>query len=138
MPDGMTDLDAIPALFARYLTAYAAGDADGVAATFAADGKLFTPFGPPAFGRAAIAATHAEWFLDGERDKILRVIECDAEGAMGHALVGFAATVDAEDDRSGRIFGMSLNTLRRNDAGDWLIRQCCLNMLDTPPKGFPE
>ena len=134
----MSDQDAIRALFARYTDAYAARDAVGVAGTFTQEAKLFSPFGPPAFGRPAIAATHAKWFLDGERDKVLRVLDCETHGTMGHALVGFAATVDADDGQPGRMFGVGLNTLSRRDPGSWLIQHCCLNLLDTPPEGFPQ
>jgi len=132
----MSDAAEIDALFARYLAAYADQDAQGVASTFAPQAHLYAPFGPPAFGRPAIAATHAEWFLDRERDKTMTVIETAVSGDMGHALVGFAASVDGADGHPARIYGMSLNTLTRASEG-WLIQHCCLNIFDTPPDGFP-
>ena len=136
-PGASSDATEIAALFDRYLAAYAAQDAQAVASTFAPEAHLYAPFGPPAFGRAAIAATHVDWFLDGERDKTMTVLETAVSGDMGHGLVGFAATVDGEDGQPTRLYGMSLNTLTRRPEG-WLIRHCCLNLFDTPPDGFPS
>ena len=132
----MSDLAQIHGVFDAYLAAYTAQDATGAAAVFAPDGHLYSAFSPPAFGRAAIAATHSQWFLDGERDKAMNVIEATCDGALGQALIGFAATIDGEDGQPARIYGMSLNTLVNTDAG-WHIRHCCLTLFDTPPDGFP-
>lgn len=133
----MSDLDQVHALVARDLQAYAAQDAKGVAATFTEDARLHSPFGPPAIGRSAIAATHVVWFRDRERDKVMQVVEAETSGAIGSALVGFAATVDGAGGQPERIDGMSLNTLRRDPRGAWHIRICCLTLFDTPPEGFP-
>jgi uncharacterized protein (TIGR02246 family) len=133
----MSDLASIHAVCDRYLAAYTAQDAERVAAIFAVDGQLYAPFSAPAFGRPAIAATHVEWFKDGERDKTMTVIDAASSGALGQALIGFAATIDDENGQPERLYGMSLNTFV-NTADGWQIRQCCLNLFDTPPDGFPR
>lgn len=132
----MSDESAIQTMVSAYLAAFETQDAAGCAAVFLPDGHLYASSNPPAFGRAAIADTHAQWFLDAERDKVMTIIEAASVGTMGHALIGFAATTDAEDGRPERIFGMSLNTLEAIDSG-WHIRHCCLTLFDTPPDGFP-
>ena len=71
-----------------YLVAYRAQDADGCARTFTEDGALFSPYGPPARGRAAIAATHMEWFTEVEEGKRLEVLEFNRDGASGYCWAG--------------------------------------------------
>jgi ketosteroid isomerase-like protein len=46
-------------------TAYRAGDAAACAAMFVPDGELYSPYAPPARGRAAIEALHHIWTQDG-------------------------------------------------------------------------
>ena len=50
----MTDIDEFKTLYDTYVACYRAQDAAGCAAVFAAEAELFSPFGPPAIGRAAI------------------------------------------------------------------------------------
>ncbi|MCT8159880.1 YybH family protein [Pseudoruegeria sp. SHC-113] len=133
----MATASDIDALFKLYLDAYAQKDTAAVAELFEEDGALFSPFGPPAFGRAAIAATHADWFNEDETEKAMKVVEAREDTTGGHALVGFASSFKSENEPPQRHYGMSLNTLTRAANGTWRIRHCCLSMFDTPPDGFP-
>ncbi len=84
-----------------YLTAYNAQDSNGCARTFTPDGALFSPFGPPASGRAAIAAAHSQWFAEVEEDKRLEVQEFHDEGKSGYCLLGWSARVPDENEAGG-------------------------------------
>ena len=93
--------DQLIKLVNAYLAAYNAQDSDGCARTFTPDGALFSPFGPPARGRAAIVATHSEWFAEDEEDKRLEVLEFHENGESGHCLLGWSAQVPDESEASG-------------------------------------
>jgi ketosteroid isomerase-like protein len=106
---------------ARMVAAYRAGDAAGCAALWTEDGALFSPFAPPARGRAAIEALHSDWTADGVgSDKRLEVLDAGAEGNLGWCMVAFS-------EGSATDSGTSLNVLERQPGGDWLIRICSLN-----------
>ncbi|SMX38400.1 YybH family protein [Maliponia aquimaris] len=111
------------ALIDLYVAAYRVGDAEGCAALFTADAELYSPFGPPARGRQAIAETHAEWTSEGAGTgaKTMTVLSAGRSGDMAWCLVGFA-----EGAAGG---GVSLNVLHRQGDG-WRIRMCSLN--ETP------
>ena len=112
-------IDRLKMLVDAYLTAYIAQDPDGCARTFTPEGALFSPFGPAARGRAAIAATHAEWFTEVEEDKHLEVLEFHENGENGHCLLGWSSRVPDESDANGfRIErGISLSVLIITDRG---------------------
>ena len=100
-------------LIDRYLTAYSASDARACAETFTADGRLYSPYGPTAEGREAIAATHLEWFDEPEDDKRLDLEEFEQHGNVGHCLLSWSAKVPDEDDPDSltRAGGVSLAIL---------------------------
>jgi uncharacterized protein (TIGR02246 family) len=120
----MTLRDELSAVWDAYAAAYRAGDAEGCAAVFAAGAVLISPFGPTATGRAAIAATHAEWLREGGEGKTIEIVDCGGEGALAWCLARFA-----EGDGTGA--GVSLVVLER-DGADWRIRLCSLNEADAP------
>ena len=93
--------DQLLKLVDAYLAAYSAQDSEGCARAFTPDGALFSPFGPPAKGRAAIAATHSEWFAEDEEDKRLEVLEFHENGESGHCLLGWSARVPDKNETSG-------------------------------------
>lgn len=93
--------DKLMKLVDAYLAAYRAQDADGCARAFTTDGALFSPFGPPARGRAAIAETHSEWFTLQEEDKSLEVSEFCENGESGHCLLSWSARVPNKDEPGG-------------------------------------
>jgi len=96
-----------------YFAAYGAQDQDGCARTFTPDGALFSPYGPAARGRAAIAATHLEWFAEDEQDKRFELLEFHGNGVCGHCVLGWSARVPDENGPSGfrRVGGVSLAVL---------------------------
>jgi ketosteroid isomerase-like protein len=102
------------AVVGEYLRAYIAQDADGCARTFTPDGALFSPFGPPAIGRAAIAATHSDWFALEESDKRLEIQEFYESGESGHCLLRWSARIPDGGEASGFCVarGMSLAVLK--------------------------
>jgi ketosteroid isomerase-like protein len=53
------------------------------AAIFTDDIEAFSPYAPPARGRAAIEALHSEWVKIGGEDKELRVVEAGVSGDLG-------------------------------------------------------
>jgi len=122
--------DAVEALAARYLDAYAREDAAGCAAEFTAGARLDHPFGPPGVGRAEIAGLHAEWFAEDERDKRMWAIEVERSGQTCHVLFGWSALTGPPDaDPQRRSAGVSLAILRDEGegAGDgWRIHRMAL------------
>lgn len=109
------------ALFDAMGEAYRAGDAARCAAFWTEDGAVFSPWAPPARGRAAIEALHRIWTAapDAGR-KRLTVIDAGSEGALGWCLVEFS-----EGDPA--TAGCSLGILERQPDGRWLIRLSSLN-----------
>ena len=103
----------------KMANAYRAGDAAGCASLFVPDGALYSPYAPPALGRAAIEALHRDWTQGGE-PKQLTVIDTGGEGN-----VAWRHTAFSEGDVSGD--GTSLSVCERQADGRWLIRICMLN-----------
>ena len=115
----------VTALCDAYLAAYAAGDAEGCAAVFTAEARLDHPFGPPARGRAEIATLHAGWVAEAERDKRMEVLEGEARGTLGAALLTWSAEVDGPDGAPRREGGVSLAVLHAGADG-WRIHRMAL------------
>jgi ketosteroid isomerase-like protein len=112
-----------------YAAAYRAGDAAACAALFAADAALYSPYAPPARGRAAIEALHRVWTQDGGgADKQLTVIEAGSSGDLAWCLAAYSEGQATGD-------GTSLGILGRQAEGDWLIRMCSLNSNDPHTQG---
>ena len=88
-------------LVGSYLSAYSTQDSEGCARAFTPNGVLFSPYGPPARGRQAIAETHSEWFAEEEDDKCLEVLEFHQAGDSGHCLLGWSARVPDENEENG-------------------------------------
>ncbi|TPI65049.1 hypothetical protein FJ417_00265 [Mesorhizobium sp. B3-1-7] len=107
-----------------YATAYSAGDAGACAAVFAIDGQLFSPYAPPARGRAAIEALHKLWTRDGMGNKQLVVLEAGGSGDFAWCLATYSEGLATGN-------GTSLNVFERQPQGNWLIRICSLNSSDT-------
>lgn len=113
----------------RYLERYAAHDSEGCADLYAETGVILSPYGPPAIGRAAIRDEHAAWFLEGETNKSMMVLDAALDGAAGFCLVAYSADVPG-DNGPMRVHGASVNTLTKDKDGDWLIQQTSLNELE--------
>lgn len=95
-------------LISSYLSAYSKQDSEGCSRAFTPDGALFSPYGPPARGRQAIAATHSEWFAEEEEDKHLEVLEFHQIGDSAHCLLGWSARVPNEEGGFSVASGVSL------------------------------
>ena len=121
------DTGRIRALVEAYASAYEAHDARVCADIFTGDALVVSPWGPPTRGTEAIAATHLDWFAEGERNKEMTVEDLVIDGDLAFCLLRFAADVPA-----GRSNGVSLNSLRRQSDGGWRISHCCLCELDGP------
>ena len=106
-------------LYDEYVACYRSADAIGCAALFASDAELYYPFGPPAIGRAAIAATHEQWVSEGAEDKQITVMDAGGSGDVGWCLAQYS------EGSTGR--GTSLSILARQPEGNWLITHCSLN-----------
>lgn len=118
--------DEVQALADGYLAAYARQDAEGCAAGFSGDALMESPFGPPAAGRAAIAAAHRAWFEEPERNKRLDAVEAEAEDALGWARLRWSAEVDdPETGAPTTAAGSTLAVLRRGPEG-WVFARMML------------
>ena len=107
-------------LMNTYAAAYRACDAAACAAMFSLNGELHSPYAPAARGRAAIEALHHIWTQDGGSNKLLTVVDAGSSGELAWCLVTFSEGQVTRD-------GTSLNILKREAGGDWLIRICRLN-----------
>jgi len=132
----MNARDEFQALIDRYLAGYERHDAQACAALYASDGKVLSPWGAPVTGSDAIKALHEDWFLEGESDKVMTVIDARADGNAGYCLVGYSANVPTDSGGLQRIFGSSLNTFVRQPGGQWKIHHTSINELENEEAGF--
>lgn len=102
---------------------YAAGDAVACAALFTTDATLVSSYGPPAQGRAAIAALHRDW-TKAATAKTFEILDCGGGGETAWALARFS---------EGRITGAgtTLAVFERRECTGWLVRVCSLNSAET-------
>ena len=122
----MPNRDDLQNLFDIYSAAYRAGDATACAAVFAVNGELYSPYAPPARGRAAIEALHRVWTQEAGGGKQLILIDAGGSGDLAWGLAAFS-----EGQVTGK--GTSLNILERHAGGTWLIRVCSLISSDPEP-----
>ncbi len=106
-------------LIDRYVSCYRAGDAAGCAAVYSLEGELYSPFGPPAMGRAAIEAIHDDWVKEGAEAKDIKVLSAGHSGDLGWCIARFSEGATGN--------GSSMNILARQLDGSWLITHCSLN-----------
>lgn len=125
----MDDSSLIRAEIDRYFAAYEAHDARGCASVYTPDAVALSPWGPPARGREAIAAPHSEWFEAGERNKTNAIDDLLVDGDLAVCLLRYSADVPAADGGTEKVFGISLNSLKRQPDGSWKIRHTSLNEL---------
>ena len=115
----MPTRDTLQTLLDGMARLYAAGDAAGCAAMFAKNARLHSPFAPPAIGRDQIEALHRDWTADAG-DKSFEIVDWGHRDTLAWCLCRYR-----ED--GGASGGSSLIVLERDNAGDWLIRSCCLH-----------
>ena len=107
------------ALFDLYLSSYRAGDAIGCASVFSLDSELYSPFGPPAIGRASITSIHKEWVEEGGEEKQVKIMSAGCSGDLGWCVASYS------EGSTGS--GSSINVLAKQPDGSWLITHCSLN-----------
>lgn len=79
----MAVIDDFQNLFDTYVAYYRAKDALGCASVFSSHAEMYSPYGSPAIGRAAIETTHREWVELGGENKLLKVISAGCSGDLG-------------------------------------------------------
>ncbi|MER9599685.1 nuclear transport factor 2 family protein [Mesorhizobium sp. M0244] len=115
--------DELQNFWETYAAAYRVGDATACAAMFALDGELYSPYAPPACGRAAIEALHRIWTEGAGTDKRLTVLKAGSSGDLAWCLAAYSEGQATGD-------GTSLDVFERRADGKWLIRMCSLNSND--------
>jgi ketosteroid isomerase-like protein len=80
-----------------------------------------TPYGPPAKGHIAIAATHQSWFDEGEKNKHLALLDAGAVEDLGYCALAYSGNYAKPDGSHERHCGRSVNVLRREADSDWRI-----------------
>ena len=136
-PDQMTPRAVLQQVLDRYRKAYGDHDAAGCADAYTRDGQIFSPYGPPVTGTAAIAAVHENWFEEGETDKKMTILEAHTDGDIGFCSVSYSAKIQTGSGEYARVFGASLNTFLRQPDGSWKIRHTSLNELEDDQTGLP-
>lgn len=106
-------------LFDHYVACYRAKDASGCASIYSPDAELYSPFGPPSIGRAAIQATHEQWVQEDGEDKQITVTSAGCSESLGWCVANFS--------EGGAVEGLSVNILARQPGGSWLVTHCSLN-----------
>lgn len=125
----MSFAEELRELLDAYLRCYAAHDAEGCVAFYHPEARLDSPFGPPSVGRDAIRATHSEWFLENEENKVMEVMAADHADALGYALIRYAADLPGEEGAPpAQEAGTSLNVFVRSESGTgWVFLNTSLN-----------
>ena len=110
-PEAITLPPEIARVLRDYERAWAARDADALAALFSEEGFVLRPGGAPARGRDAIRISYA----DSGGPLALWAWEYQTSGDIGYILGGWGST------RDGPRHGKFVLTIRRGDDGRWLI-----------------
>lgn len=116
--DTMNFQEECQQLLDQYLSYYRDGDAVGCASVYAFDAELYSPYGPPAIGRQAIAEIHKEWVEEGAANKKISVLSAGQSGDLGWCIAHFSEGATGS--------GSSLNILARQPDGRWAITHCSL------------
>jgi len=106
-------------LLDQYVSYYRSGDAVGCASVYTVEAELYSPFGPPAIGRAAIKVTHEEWFEEGADNKQIKVMSAGCSGDLGWCVACFSEGTTGN--------GSSVSVLKLQPDGRWLITHSSLN-----------
>jgi uncharacterized protein (TIGR02246 family) len=119
--------EGIGALVTKLLAASREHNAEECAALFTEDGSILSPYGVEVRGQKAIEATHKEWFDQGEANKRLELLECDAGGDVGYCILAYAGDYPQPDGSYTTESGKSVNVLRQQPNGEWRIHVSSLN-----------
>lgn len=129
----MDDKARIAALVEGYLAAYDAHDEAGCASFYTQGALVLSPWGAPLRGQLAIADAHRDWFAEGERNKVMTILDLKIDGDLAISLLRYKAETD-----NGPVFGTSLNILERQSDGGWKIQHTSLHELEDETTGFDE
>jgi ketosteroid isomerase-like protein len=102
------------ALLETYLEAYRKKDAAGCVACYASNAVVYSSYGPPVQGRAAIENLHRDWVSEGGGDKTLDILRAGTDRDSSWCVARFS-----EPDPPSE--GFSLNVFERDENGTWLI-----------------
>jgi uncharacterized protein (TIGR02246 family) len=127
MSDAISLRDDLQALLDRWVEQYARGDLEAAVACYAADGAIYSPYGPAAVGHEAIRNTHADWLAEGEINKRIVVLEARGDGDVAYCVATYSGDVPQPDGSRTREAGTSLNVCVRDAAGDWIVQVSSLN-----------
>ena len=84
------------AIIDRYVDAYNRHDLVAIGAIFTDTASVYSPYGPPAMGHAAIMRAHTDWFAANEQNKRMKVISAQATGDLAYCCLLY--TSDAADE----------------------------------------
>jgi uncharacterized protein (TIGR02246 family) len=126
-----TDLQAV---IDRYVDAYNRHDLAAIGAIFTDTASLYSPYGPPAVGHAAIMQAHTDWFAANEQNKRMTVISAQATGDLAYCVLHYAGDFPDESGTLSTESGVSVNVLKRQGGGPWKLHVTSLTS-DTPAHG---
>ncbi len=124
----MDDRTQIAEIERRIMAAFAAGDADAVAAQYTEDALLLPPGSPPLGGRAVIAETYRATFADFTVQLRNEVEETEIAGDWAWVRGRFDHTTTAKADGTAtKGSGKYLAIARRDSDGVWRFHRDAFN-----------
>jgi ketosteroid isomerase-like protein len=115
----MTLQDELQAFFDAQAERYRAGDWRACAAMYSDQASIFSPYSPPARGRAEIDDLFRRWTTNSDGAKRLLVTACARDGNLAWCLL---------NNPDGG--ATSLNVLERQADGAWKVTACSINAND--------
>ena len=112
---------------AQLLVALIKRDALTCTQLFVPDGLLLSPYSSEARGSRAIAAVHQTWFDEGERNKVLTVLDSRIDGNLGFCLLAYSGEYPQANGTFLVEKGKSVNVLVRQPDTSWRILVSSLN-----------
>ena len=118
----MTANDEITALLEGFSAPWNAGDIPGVAARYAQDGRLITPFGHDARGREAVRELYQQWLGDGQLQGSHTIMEVEDIRLLSDdvAIVDCRQVIEGSD--LGKLDLHLVTAVTRTEQG-WLIAE---------------
>ncbi len=116
------DESALNALIADYMVAVNGGDADGVAASYAADAVRMPPDAPLIRGRESIRRNLAESLETSDFNLQMQVIETEFSGELAYVRGTYLLTATPKDGSPPtEAEGNWMRLMRREPDGRWLV-----------------
>jgi ketosteroid isomerase-like protein len=111
-------MQAATELAKQYDARYNARDSAGIAALWAADGRLVSPEGPTLHGRVALTAYYSKRFASGFRGYVTKVVEVHAQGTSGYSISQFAVSTPITNGQTHQLHG-TMVSVYQHDADGW-------------------